>query len=102
MFPWVVYDPVYGGPRSDVYAAAALCYGLLTGREYARDCCRQYEKLPRATRREITDEAAGCGAALGHTQEPHHMELLMAAQNRGHVRPKQVMAVPTVCDIVLR
>ncbi len=93
MYPFIVYDPACGGVHADVYAAAALCYGMLTGRDYASECCWQYSKLPEATRREIRDEAADCGAALGHTQEPTSMELLMVAQAHGHVRAKQVMAV---------
>ncbi|BDA48848.1 probable serine/threonine-protein kinase GIN4 at C-terminar half [Coccomyxa sp. Obi] len=92
IFPGVLYNPASGGVRTDVYAAAALCYGMLTGRDYARECWQQYRKLPEATREAIREEAVercemlGCAPGV----EPTGIELLMVAQFRDHVRVAQV------------
>ena len=96
IFPGVLYNPESGGVLHDVYAAGALCYGMLTGRDYAHECLKQYRALPKATQKAICEEAAKRCEKLGYSVvEPTSMELLMVAQLRGDVGAVQVIAFPT-------
>ncbi|CAL8463299.1 g2833 [Coccomyxa elongata] len=91
IFPGVLYNPESGGVRHDVYAAGALCYGVLTGRDYPHECWEQYRALPKATRMAICEEAGERCEKLGYSGvDPTSMEILMVAQLRGYVGAVQV------------